>query len=273
MTKKILVIDLGREEDLTPASFMGVELEIHRVGCCGDIEAAKKILLEYDGKVDVIALEGMPAELQLGQEKKAHILGIRLRKIAQSTPVVDGSGVRDGLERWGVILADREEPGIFSKKRVLMAPGLNHQGLAQALQARSQNIRYADPVIYFALRMFPGMNSSQLLKRVAAPTLDQLRDAPYRRIFPQPGAPGKTRHFAPFHWADVLAGDIGAIRRYAPRRLAHKTVVVNSASEKDIEDLRSRGVSIVVVLIPNLPGASTRSGFGVAVHGDVGSLW
>ena len=262
--KKILVIDLRRTEEVTDFTFLGEQFEIHTIGCGGDLELVKSLIHQFDGKVDAIALEGMPVELQLGRVKKNHARGETIRANARMTPVVDGNGVRAGLERWGVILADRAEPGIFSEKRILMVPGLNHEGLAQALQQHSHNVRYADPVVYFALRMFPGMDSRQLLERVAAPTLDQLRDAPYRRIFPQPGIPGTERDKTPFQWADVLAGDIGAILRYAPTKLNHKIVVVDSASEDDIQELQARGVMIVVVLIPDLPGTSVRDGFGVA---------
>ncbi|MGE5223951.1 MAG: serine carboxypeptidase, partial [Omnitrophica WOR_2 bacterium] len=101
------------------------------------------------------------------------------------------------------------------------------------------------------------------LDRVARPTIEQLRDAPFRRIFPQPGTPRLARTEKPFYWADVIVGDIGAIRRYAPEKLIHKTVVVDSASEDDLDDLRKRGAAIAVVLIPDLEGRA-RTGRGVA---------
>jgi hypothetical protein len=143
-------------------------------------------------------------------------------------------------------------------------PGLNHQGLVQALYHHSQWIRYADPVVYFAFPQFPGVGSRQTLNRVAGLALEQLKDAPFRRIFPRPGQAGTERSIEPFQWADVLAGDIGAIRRYAPADLHHKTVVVLSASEEDMDDLRRRGVSIAVTLIPDLRGTSRLAGWGAA---------
>lgn len=165
---------------------------------------------------------------------------------------MDGSGVRDGLQRWGVTLADRAQPGIFSKKHILMVPGVNHTGLAQALARHSPTIRYADPVVYFALPQFPGVGSRQTLDQAAAPTLEQLKDFPFRRLVPQVGRSGTPRAAAPFAWADVLAGDMGAIRRYAPAFLDRKTVVVDCASDEDVDDLRQRGVSILVTLMPSL---------------------
>lgn len=262
--KQIVVIHANDGETVTNTSFLGQEFTIHEIGSGGNPERVKSLIAEYDGKVDAIGLEGMPADLQLGNAHRQHEVGNALLKVAQSTPVVNGSGIRSGLQRWGVILADRAQPGIFAQKHILLVPGLNNDGLALALGRHSKAIRYADPVVYFAMPDFPGVGSRQTLDQVAGPTLEQLKDAPFRRLVPQPGKPKVTRGTAPFTWADILAGDIGAILRYAPHKLTHKTVVVNSASEDEIEDLRERGVSIVVVLIPNIEENNKRTGMGDA---------
>jgi len=104
------------------------------------------------------------------------------------------------------------------------------------------------------------LGARQTLDQVAGPTLEQLKDAPFRRITPQPGTPGTPRSQTPFHWADILAGDMGAIRRYAPEELHRKIVVVNASSEDDLKDLRDRGVSIVVTLIPDINRSGYRRG-------------
>jgi predicted amino acid dehydrogenase len=262
--KSILVIHLGFGQEGGLIEFQGQQIEVNRLGCGGDVQLARQWIAEHDGKMDAIGLEGLPAQMRLGNAHRVHEVGTTLAALAKDTPVVDGSGVRAGLERWGVILADRAQPGIFSQKRILLVPGLNHDGLAQALNRHSAQVRYADLVMYFALPDFPGVGRRLTLDQVAGPTLEQLKDAPFRRIFPQPGRAGTPRVVKPFQWADVLAGDIGAIRRYAPAKLAHKTVVVNTASEEDLDDLRQRGVSIAVVMIPNLDAGTYRRGWGEA---------
>ncbi len=262
--KKILVFHLGDECDEQKIRLLNKNIVIRRIGTHGDPEQTRKLIAEFDGKVDAIGLEGMPSNLRLGVSSRPHEIGASLLAAATKTPVVNGGGVRAALERWGVILADRAEPGIFGEKKVLMVPGLNHDGLDTALQRHTKHIRYADPLVYFALPGLPGVGHPKTLSQAANFTLDQLCNAPFRRITPQPGTPNTPRAEAAFQWADILVGDIGAIRRYAPAKLAHKTVVVDSASQADLDDLRQRGVSIAVTLLPYIGTEEPRNGLGNA---------
>jgi predicted amino acid dehydrogenase len=252
--KQILVIHTGEGGETANYSFMGHNLSVRRVGCGGEPERARALIQENDGRVDAIALEGMPATLELGAARRPHELGATLAPVATQTTVVDGSGIRAGLERWGVILADRAQPGIFAQKRILMVPGLNHNGLAQALGRRAADLRYADPMVYFNLPSVPLVGSRGTLDQAAGPTLDQLKDAAFDRLQPLPGGPTEPRDAGAFEWADILAGDIGVIRRHAPAELKRKTVVVEWATEEDLADLRERGVNIIVTMMPALDG-------------------
>ncbi len=175
--------------------------------------------------------------------------------MATHTPVVDGSGIRAGLERWGIILADRAQPGIFSQKQVLMVPGLNHNGLAQALEKRGCTMRYADPFVFFNLPHFPGIGSRQTLDQAAVPTLEQLKTADFPHLYPHPSQPTSDHSQDLFAWADIIAGDVATIRAFAPSKLPKKTVVVETADATDLQDLYQRGVSIVVTLMPSLNSA------------------
>ena len=196
--KHVLVLDLSQVNDSLQISYRDEPVLIQRIGCGGSVEMARTLIAEHDGKVDAIGLDGFPIRLSLGRHAVTHPDGESLRKAAQVTPVVDGSGLRAGLERWGVTLADRMQPGIFAQKRILMVPGVNHEGMAAALRRRGSEVRYADPVVYFALPDVPGAGSPQSLDRAARLTLEQLKNAPFRRITPQPGVPGTPRSPKPF---------------------------------------------------------------------------
>lgn len=229
---------------------LGRTLEIKHMGCEANLEVMVSRIQELDGEVDAIALAGVARRLQLGPEVITHGEGAMLFEVAKSTPVVDGSGIRAAMERWAVRLADEAEPGLWSRKRVLMVPGLNHSGLAQALSQYTEELRYADPVVYFGLPAASAIVGTEALGATAGLTLAQLSNVSFRRIFPEAGRPGQQRPPGPFRWADILAGDIGAIRRYAPEKLKGKIIVCECAGAEDVADLTERGAYMVVTTIP-----------------------
>jgi predicted amino acid dehydrogenase len=252
--KRCLVIHLGEENENFTAELGHRRAEVLWRGCGRDLERARSLIREHDGMVDAIGLDGIPLDLELGEAHRRYRIGRELAASATKAPVVDGGGVRPGLERWSVVLADRAEPGIFSQKRVLMVPGLNHVGLANALGRLTPRIDYFDPEIFFGLPDVPGIGSAETLGTADAPTLEALKDAPVDRI--SPSADERAHRPAPhFKWADVIVGDAGTIRHYAPIDLRKKTVVVPCATDDDIEGFRVRGASILVTLMPSLEGA------------------
>ncbi|MCI0648045.1 MAG: serine carboxypeptidase [Chloroflexi bacterium] len=233
-------------------SLLGREIEIRHFGCDDNLELMARRIAEFDGQVSAIALQDVARALRLGPERIEHKEGATLFKVATKTPVVDGGGVRGAMERWAVRLAADAQPGIWSRKRVLMAPGLNHTGLAQALEQYTEELQYADPVIFFALPAVPPVGRPETLPAAAGATLGQMADFSFRRLFPDAGTPRVPRSARPFDWADVLAGDMGAIRRYAPARLKRKIVVVEAASADDVADLTARGAAAIVTTMPPL---------------------
>ena len=139
--QQIVVIHLNEGDETSSVSFLGQTVQVRRVGCSGDTHRARALIGEYDGRVDAIGLAGMPSQLELASARRPHEVGSTLAAVARSTPVVDGGGIRAGLERWGVSLVDRAQPGIFAEKHILMVPGLNHTGLAQAFSRHTASLR------------------------------------------------------------------------------------------------------------------------------------
>lgn len=230
----------------------GETIELQHVSCLGDIGAMAAYIHSFDGRVDAIALEGVATALQLGTEHVDHEEAEHLLAAATLTPVVDGLGVQAAVERWGVYLADEIEPGLWTRKQVLMVPGLNHSGLIEGLSQFSADMRFADPVVYFGLPGTLGIGSKESLGAVAQRTLSQLKRYPFNELYPQPDEASNGRGENLFKWADILAGDIGLIRANAPEKLTGKTVVTPWLSQADLDDLKKREASIVVTVLPNL---------------------
>lgn len=251
--KRLLLIHTGNGQRTAVLPFLGDAVQITVAGSLGDPEQAHKLVRAYDRRVDAIAIDGFPFALRLGAAVHRDTLGAFLAAAAH-VPVVDGGAIRDSLERWGLTLADRAQPGMFSNKKVLLVPGVNHVGLVQALARRSRSLRYADRIIFFERRDLAGFGRRRAIEKHAAAILQRLVHLPPGRLAPPPGRDRAPAIAAPFRWADVIAGDVGAIRCYAPGRLDGKTVVVESADEEDLADLGARGVRILVTLMPGLDG-------------------
>ena len=185
--RRVLILHRGAGDETGRFSLLGRSVEVRRLGCHGSLERVRDLVAAHDGEVDAIALEGMPVVLELGRVRRRHRVGADLAA-ASRTPVVDGAGVRGAAERWAVQAVARAEPGIFSHKRTVLVPGLNHGGLAEALERFGARVQYADPAIFFGLPDLPGVGHRRTLSAVAAPTLDRLRSAAFDRLHPLPGA-------------------------------------------------------------------------------------
>lgn len=257
---RIAVLHRGHGEQSRQVTFLGRSLELRRIGCGGSPERARDLVAACDGRVDAIGLEGMPVTLELGRQRRTHRVGRELASIARITPVVDGGGVRGAMERWAVRAAAAAERGIFNHKRALMVPGLNHTGLAEALERFGARVRYADPELFFGLPDLPGVGHRRTLGPAAGPTLDRLRTAAFDRLAPAvaaaPAGPAARRPLTACRHAQVVAGDVGMILGCPPGALAGRTVVVEWAGDAEIEELGRRGAAFVVVLAPSPAGVA-----------------
>ncbi len=251
--KHVVIIHSGEGDEVRRITLHDQIVAVRRVGSGSDLTRARDLIVAADGQVDAIALEGLPMRLQLrfGESARSYQLGAQLAAVAQRTPVVDGTGVRTLLERWAVSLTDHDQPGLFAQKRVLMVPGLHHDGLRNGLERRAALVRYADLPIYLGLPVLPGVASRQALALASAPLLDRLKLRGLKHLHGSPPV-DRRRTAALFHWADILAGDLELIRAWAPAKLRRKTVVVESLLQEDLDDLRERGVSHVVALYDTL---------------------
>lgn len=245
---------------------------LRHVACAGDLGAMVAHIAQYQhsDSIDAIALVGVSRQLQLGHEQVEHINASRLflpkdtntdtdtaedasnQPETIPTPILDGSGILATMERWAVRLVHKSDPTLWAQKRVLMVPGLNHGGLAEALEPYTADIRYADPFIYFSLPTAPGVGSAETLPAAARRTLPQLREIAYQNLFPVADDIHDERGGRLFAWADVLAGDINLILRHAPRQLSHKTIVVPALSPDALAALQERQATRVITLLPPL---------------------
>src|SRR5690554_7512767 len=99
--KRVVSISLGssRRDHKAQVEFNGTKFVVERRGTDGDMAAMIAMIQDLDGKVDAFGLGGI--DLYIGTPFHRYTLrdGKRIVAAAQKTPIVDGSGLKDTLER------------------------------------------------------------------------------------------------------------------------------------------------------------------------------
>lgn len=231
---------------------------MQRRGVDGQFKQAVALLQELDGKVDAIGLGGIDIYLKSRTQTFQLKDGVRLRQAVSITPVVDGSGLKNTLERETVAHLQSSGEVNFRDKKVLMVCAMDRFGMAEALQEVGANTVYGDMI--FSLNLDKPILTLEELEERAAKLLPEICKLPISMIYPT----GKKQEViepdeltAPyFDEAEIIAGDFHIIRRRLPDSLAGKGILTNTVTSQDVEELKKRGVDWLVTTTPELEGRS-----------------
>lgn len=260
--KRVVSVSLGssRRDHKVLVELLGETFEIARRGTDGDFNRALELLKELDGKVDAIGLGGIDVYLFVRQKRFAIQDGLKLMGAVKVTPVVDGSGLKNTLEREVVrILA--EETGLLKKgTRVLMVSSVDRFGMAEALSEMGCDMTFGD-LIFTAGIPYP-IKTTDEMEEIANRLLPEMTKMPFHMIYPtgkkqESQDEAKVRKFAPYyHDAEVIAGDFHLIRRFMPAGMNGQTILTNTTTRDDIAFLREKGAGALVTTTPEYEGRS-----------------
>ena len=257
--KKIVSVSLGSSsrDHRTTVALLGEEFDIAREGTDGKLDAAIAKVRALDGRVDAIGLGGIDVYLYAGSRRYALRDGLRLLEAASVTPVVDGSGLKNTLEREAVRFA-REELGIELRGRdVLMVSALDRFGMAQALVDAGANVLFGDFI--FALDKDLPVRDLAEFERMAEKYLPDACKLPFQFFYPtgkKQDQPPEPKYPQYYQRADVIAGDFHFMRQFMPARLDGKIVLTNTVTQRDVDDLKARGVATLITTTPDFGGRS-----------------
>jgi len=303
--RRVLGVSLGSpaRDFVALWTWDGGTVEIRRAGTGGDVEAARRLLAEYDGRVDAFGLGGVNLHLQAGGRRYGLPLGQRLASVPRRTPVCDGTFVKAWWEPLSLHAACEKYGLDLKGRRVLFSSALDRWALAEALEARGARVAVGDAA--FALRipvLFPGLRTFYPFAVALVPLLRRL---PLSFLYPQArrqcgsragagrafaGAvpadrrgsfagwvpAGRRRTFAGsvpagggriFEATEALAGDFHFFRPRLPRRLDGRWVIAAGLDAADLALLGERGASLVVELGPVVATAPAGGGGEPVVRG------
>ncbi len=223
----------------------------------GSFDRALHKLRAIDGTVDAIGLGGIDVYLYAGTQRYALRDGLRLLDAVKTTPVVDGSGLKNTLEREAVGYLTSELGMKLAGKRVLMVSALDRFGMAQALVAAGADVIFGDFI--FALDLDKPVHGLAEFEEMARKYLPDACKLPFQFFYPtgkKQDRPPQPKYPEYYDDAEIIAGDFHFMRQFMPDRLDGKMVLTNTLTARDIEELRSRGVASLVTTTPDFGGRS-----------------
>jgi hypothetical protein len=257
--KKVVSVSLGSStrDHRAHATLMGEEFDISRVGTDGKLDAAIAMVRSLDGEVDAIGLGGIDVYLYAGRHRYALRDGLRLLEAAKVTPIVDGSGLKNTLER-NAIRYMREDLGIDLRgKQVLMVSALDRFGMAQALVEAGADVLFGDFI--FALDKDMPVRGLHEFEELAQKYLPDACKLPFQFFYPtgkKQEKPPEPKYPQYYENAQIIAGDFHFMRQFMPPRLDGKIVLTNTVTQANIDELAARGVSMLITTTPEIAGRS-----------------
>ncbi len=257
---RVVSVSLGSSsrDHLARTELLGQPFIIERRGTNGDFARARSLIAELDGTVAAIGLGGVDIYLVAG--KRRYILrdGLKLAQAAKITPVVDGSGLKDTLERETVKYLQREGILQLAGAKVLVTCAVDRFGLSEELVQAGADASFGD--FMFILGLPVRMNSLARVEKLARVVLPIAGRLPVSVLYPtgdkQTDIKRSLKHEKLFEQAEIIAGDFHLIRRYLPPCIEGKVILTNTVTASDVELLRERGARMLITSTPEFGGRS-----------------
>jgi len=257
--KRIVSVSLGSSsrDHCVTIKIGDEEFTIERIGTDGDYEKAFKLIRELDGKVDAFGMGGISLYIY-GKNNRRYTLhaALPILREARKTPMADGSGLKNTLER-NVVRYLKEELNIpLEEKTVLVVCGMDRMAMAESFAQAGCKTLYGD--LAFVLGIPVAIKSLKSLHMIASFLMPVICRLPIKMLYPSGlSQEVNTPKFNKmFEQADIIAGDFLYIKKYLPRSISGKIIVTNTVTPKDIEMLRERGAKLLVTSTPELNGRS-----------------
>lgn len=272
--KRVVSVSLGssKRDHRFETTILGQPISIERIGTDGSVVRAAKLLRDLDGTVDALGIGGTDLYLRAGTRRYLVRETARMISDVRKTPIVDGGGVKASWEHWLITDFLPNSKGIsFRGRKVLLVSSVDRYGQAEAFIQAGADVIFGDFI--FALGLPIPLRTLASVKILAALLLPILTQVPIRYLYPTGEKQDQItpKHGSYYAWADVIAGDFHLMRRFMPDNLGGKVIFTQTITKTDVEELRRRGVWLLITDGPDMGGRSFATnvlqGIVVAVTG------
>lgn len=231
--------------------FLDHTFRLIRLGTDGDVDAAVRLMRDWDDQAAAIAVTGIREARAAGLYDGELEAVEQVMAAADRATVADGHALRDVLQEWAIRHFQSDEPGFFNNARTVVLGGLNHARTTRILREYTDNIEFADPLLRLDLPARIDANPALgLAANIGIWPLHQLPTGIKSRI----KAPGQQLSMAMARKAardcDVVVATYDELIGFGLEDLAGKTLVTAAISDDRLAELAGRGVDIVLDSTP-----------------------
>ncbi|RPI32195.1 MAG: quinate 5-dehydrogenase [Chloroflexota bacterium] len=258
--KRAVSISIGssKRNKMLELELLGEKVCIERIGTDGDMEKAAQLYKELDGKVEAFGVGGADLGTMVDQKWYPLYSVNKMVRFIQKTPVVDGTGLKNTLERKLAQVIDAKiGPYIEEKgRKVFVTLGVDRWGMTKSFLDAGYDCAFGD--LMFGLGLPFVVHTERALKILATLVMPIAGRLPFEWVYPtgkeQDRRIPKWEKY--YQWATVVAGDCHYIKRHMPDRMDGKVIATNTTTQADIEMFRQFGVKYLFTSTPVLDGRS-----------------
>ncbi|MGE5559781.1 MAG: quinate 5-dehydrogenase [Chloroflexota bacterium] len=257
--KRIVSVSLGssKRDHVAEAEFLGEKFILERRGVDGDFRKAIALVSELDGQVDAFGMGGTDVWLNAGSRRFMIQSSLPIYRAARKSPMVDGSGVKNILQRNAVRYLRDELKYPLQGKTAFIVCAVDGYGLASEFDKSGCKLVMGDLIytigIPIKLTTVAGLDR---VARALAPIVTRL---PYSMLYPtgskqEKRDPKKDKYAYLYNEADIISGDWHYIAKYMPDQLPGKIMITNTITKDDRVLLKDAGLKLLVTTTPEFSG-------------------
>ncbi|MEK6626057.1 MAG: hypothetical protein AABY86_13880 [Bdellovibrionota bacterium] len=231
--------------------FQAEKIRLTQYGTNFDVELTKRLIEQYDGHVDVMALSGLPPIIKFKGGEFIHPTSLELKHYAKETLIVDGQMLKDVYLPWAMRQFVLKNQPILSKKRIGIYSASFQVNLLEVLEEFQNQILMADP--FYFLRLPFVLTSSEQLNLFMKVGGNLFRKMKLKRSQVADFSPKKhyPRALKNFLNCDIFVGAMNTINLMDLDHLKDKILIVDFATPEFEAKLRAHGVAKVVTCLPH----------------------